>query len=47
MSGSSKCSALLIFILVLVFGLLRPVLNNITGAGRALGEWPWPRCRAR
>ncbi|WP_298190700.1 flagellar basal-body MS-ring/collar protein FliF [uncultured Pseudomonas sp.] len=27
-----------LFILVLVFGVLRPVLNNITGAGRALGD---------
>jgi flagellar M-ring protein FliF len=27
-----------LFILVLVFGVLRPVLNNITGAGRGQGD---------
>jgi flagellar M-ring protein FliF len=36
-----------LFILVLVFGVLRPVLNNITGHGQQAGGWYWRRCRVR
>lgn len=32
--GHRQASAGVLFILVLVFGVLRPVLNNITGGGK-------------